>query len=91
MTLAGHRAVLGAAAATTKPPRPTKPTSLSQDADEPVGVRGVQVLERGAKARRNYAATSPITRASGKKKIVAARFVHLGHGLSAAAAEADVC
>ena len=28
------------------------------------------------KARRNYAATSPITRASGKKKIVAARFVH---------------
>ncbi len=29
-----------------------------------------------AKARRNYAATSPITRASGKKKTVAARFVH---------------
>jgi transposase len=29
-----------------------------------------------AKARRNYAATSPITRASGKKKLVAARFVH---------------
>ena len=29
-----------------------------------------------AKARRNYAATSPITRASGKKKVVAARFVH---------------
>jgi len=28
------------------------------------------------KARRNYAATSPITRASGKKKVVAARFVH---------------
>ncbi len=28
-----------------------------------------------AKARRNYAGTSPITRASGKKKIVAARFV----------------
>jgi transposase len=28
------------------------------------------------KARKNYAATSPITRASGKKKIVAARFVH---------------
>ncbi len=27
------------------------------------------------KARRNYAATSPLTRASGKKKIVAARFV----------------
>jgi hypothetical protein len=31
---------------------------------------------RGGKARRNYAATSPVTRASGKKKIVAARFVH---------------
>jgi transposase len=28
------------------------------------------------KSRRNYAATSPITRASGKKKTVAARFVH---------------
>jgi transposase len=29
-----------------------------------------------AKARKNYAGTSPITRASGKKKIVVARFVH---------------
>jgi hypothetical protein len=28
------------------------------------------------KARKNYAATSPITRASGKKKVVAARFMH---------------
>jgi transposase len=28
------------------------------------------------KARRNYAGTSPITRASGKKKIVVARFIH---------------
>jgi hypothetical protein len=28
------------------------------------------------RARRNYAATSPITRASGKRKVVAARFVH---------------
>ena len=28
------------------------------------------------KARRNYAATSPITRASGKRKVVTARFVH---------------
>jgi transposase len=28
------------------------------------------------KARRNYAATSPVTRASGKKKLVMARFVH---------------
>jgi transposase len=31
---------------------------------------------RDGKARRNYAATSPITRASGKKKVVVARFVH---------------
>ena len=30
---------------------------------------------RDGKARRNYAATSPITRASGKRKLVAARFV----------------
>ena len=29
-----------------------------------------------AKARKNYAATSPITRASGKKKLVAARWIH---------------
>jgi len=29
-----------------------------------------------AKARKNYATTSPITRASGKKKVVLARFVH---------------
>jgi transposase len=29
-----------------------------------------------AKARKNYATTSPITRASGKKRTVAARFVH---------------
>jgi transposase len=29
-----------------------------------------------AKSRKNYGATSPITRASGKKKIVAARFIH---------------
>ncbi|MET8341088.1 IS110 family transposase [Streptosporangium canum] len=29
-----------------------------------------------AKARKNYAGTSPITRASGKKRVVAARFVH---------------
>jgi transposase len=29
-----------------------------------------------AKARKNYAATSPVTRASGKTKIVAARYVH---------------
>jgi transposase len=31
---------------------------------------------RDGKARRNYAATSPLTRASGKKKVVAARFIH---------------
>jgi transposase len=31
---------------------------------------------RDGKSRRNYAATSPITRASGKKKVVTARFIH---------------
>lgn len=31
---------------------------------------------RDAKARKNYAATSPITRASGKREIVQARYVH---------------
>ncbi|HEX6519442.1 MAG TPA: IS110 family transposase [Streptosporangiaceae bacterium] len=30
----------------------------------------------GAKSRKNYGGTSPITRASGKKKVVAARFIH---------------
>jgi hypothetical protein len=29
-----------------------------------------------AKARKNYAATSPVTRASGKRKVVAARWIH---------------
>jgi len=29
-----------------------------------------------ARARKNYAGTSPVTRASGKKKVVMARFVH---------------
>jgi transposase len=31
---------------------------------------------RDGKSRRNYAGTSPVTRASGKRKVVAARFVH---------------
>jgi transposase len=40
------------------------------------------------KARRNYAATSPITRASGKKKIVAARFIHNNRLIDAVMAQA---
>jgi len=40
------------------------------------------------KARRNYAATSPITRASGKKKIVAARFIHNDRLIDALMAQA---
>ena len=42
-------------------------------------LRGEQLGQpeaRDGKARRNYAATSPVTRASGKKKVVAARYVH---------------
>jgi transposase len=31
---------------------------------------------RDGKARRNYAATSPLTRASGRRKVIAARFIH---------------
>jgi transposase len=40
------------------------------------------------KARRNYASTSPITRASGKKKIVAARFIHNDRLIDALMAQA---
>jgi transposase len=41
-----------------------------------------------AKARKNYAATSPITRASGKKKTVLARFVHNDRLIDALMAQA---
>ncbi len=40
------------------------------------------------KARRNYAATSPVTRASGKKKVVAARFIHNDRLMDALMAQA---
>jgi transposase len=40
------------------------------------------------KARRNYAGTSPVTRASGKRKVVAARFVHNDRLLDALHAQA---
>ena len=43
---------------------------------------------RDGKARRNYAATSPVTRASGKRKVVAARYVHNGRLLDALNAQA---
>jgi transposase len=42
-----------------------------------------------AKARKNYAGTSPITRASGKKKVVAARFVHNDRLIDALVAQAS--
>jgi transposase len=41
-----------------------------------------------AKARKNYAGTSPITRASGKRKTVIARFVHNDRLLDALHAQA---
>jgi hypothetical protein len=41
------------------------------------------------KARRNYAGTSPVTRASGKKKVVAARFVHNDRLIDALHAQAQ--
>jgi hypothetical protein len=40
------------------------------------------------KARKNYAATSPITRASGKKKVVAARWIHNDRLIDALMAQA---
>jgi hypothetical protein len=43
---------------------------------------------RDGKARRNYAGTSPITRASGKRKVVTARFVHNGRLIDALTAQA---
>jgi hypothetical protein len=42
-----------------------------------------------AKARKNYAGTSPITRASGKKKLALARFVHNDRLIDALAAQAQ--
>ncbi len=42
-----------------------------------------------AKARKNYAGTSPITRASGKKKVVLARFVHNDRLIDALTAQAQ--
>jgi transposase len=42
----------------------------------------------GARARKNYAATSPLTRASGKKKTVTARFIHNDRLLDALMAQA---
>jgi len=41
-----------------------------------------------ARARKNYAATSPLTRASGKKKIVTARFIHNDRLIDALMAQA---
>lgn len=43
---------------------------------------------RDGKARRNYARTSPLTRASGKRRVVAARFVHNDRLLDALHAQA---
>jgi hypothetical protein len=42
----------------------------------------------GRQGRKNYAATSPITRALGKKKIVAARFIHSDRLIDALMAQA---
>jgi len=42
----------------------------------------------GGRARKNYAATSPLTRASGKKKTVTARFIHNDRLIDALMAQA---
>ena len=58
---------------------------IYQSQPGPTAVLGARVLgEFGddphrytdAKSRKNYGGTSPVTRASGKKKVVAARFIH---------------
>jgi hypothetical protein len=41
-----------------------------------------------AKARKNYGGTSPITRASGKRKVIIARFVHNDRLIDALMAQA---
>jgi hypothetical protein len=41
-----------------------------------------------ARARKNYAATSPLTRASGKKKTVTARYIHNDRLIDALMAQA---
>jgi hypothetical protein len=65
-------------------PRGSPPATLATRATPPGEILGVRELgEFGddphryatAKARKNYAATSPVTRQSGKKKIVMARFI----------------
>jgi len=45
-------------------------------------------LPGDARARKNYAATSPLTRASGKKKTVTARFIHNDRLIDALMAQA---
>ena len=45
--------------------------------------RGARHRYASAKARKNYAATSPITRAYGKKKTALARFAHNGRLIDA--------
>src|SRR6201996_3423015 len=44
---------------------------------------------RDGKARKNYAGTSPVTRASGRRKVVAARFVHNDRLIDALHAQAQ--
>jgi hypothetical protein len=50
--------------------------SLAWDRFSAPGCSQRPATTRVGKARRNYAATSSVTRASGKKKVVAARFGH---------------
>ncbi len=60
--------------ASTRTLRSTGPSPASAPSSAP-GCSATHRYSDG-KARKNYAATSPITRASGKKKVVAARFIH---------------
>lgn len=71
--------------------------SIGTARDRPVGGDGARVLAElgddphryaGAKARKNYAGTSPITRASGRKKVVTARHVRNDRLIDALIAQA---
>src|ERR1035437_10052722 len=53
---------------------PTLAPARARSGRYPVTVAGAARYD-GARARKNYAGTSPITRASGKKKVVLARYV----------------
>src|SRR5260370_1283441 len=66
-------------------PRPTRP---SLRARRPGELSDAPPPDPDRRARKNHAATSPLTRASGKKKTVTARFIHNDRLIDALMAQA---